>query len=75
MALVDEHLDLVADLLLRERAALELLVAHAEGAVEAVVAAQVADVERGEEHEALAVDGLLDVARRREQLGRAAPGR
>ena len=69
VALVDQQLDLVADLRLRERAALELLVAHAEGAVEAVVVAQVADVERREEHEALAVDGLLALARRREQLG------
>jgi hypothetical protein len=58
--LVDEDLDLAADLVLRQCPALELLVAHAEGAVEAVVGAQVGDVERGEEHEARAVDRVLD---------------
>ncbi len=68
VALVDEQLGLVADLRLRERPALELLVAHAEGAVQAVVVAHVADIERREQDEARAVDRVLDVARRSEQL-------
>ena len=67
--LVDQRLHLVADLLLGEGTPLELLIAHAEGTVEAVVVAEVADVERGEEHEARAVDGVLGVARRLEELG------
>ena len=59
----------MTDLVLGEGAALELLVAHAEGAVEAVVLAEVRDVERREQHETLAIDVLLDGARRGEQLG------
>ena len=68
VALVDEELHLVADLLLREDPALEFRVAHAEGAVQTVVAAEVADVERREEYEARAVDGVLGVARGAEEL-------
>ena len=68
MALIHEQLDLVADLRLGERPALELPVADPEGAVETVVVAEVADVQRREEDEPGAVDGVLDVARRVEQL-------
>ena len=57
--------DLVGDLLHRQGDPGQLLVAPAETAVEAVVGAVVGDVERGEEHQAVAVDRLLDLPGRR----------
>ena len=68
VALVDEHPRFRGDLVLRERAPLEFGVARPEGAVRALVAAQVRDVQRREHHEPPAVDGLLDVLGGLEQL-------
>ena len=61
VALVDEHPGFPGDFLLRERPPVELGVACPEGAVGALVAAQVGDIQRGEDHEPSAVNGLLDV--------------
>ena len=60
--------DLLADLVLGEGTALDLLVAGPEGAVQALVGAQVGDVERSEHDQPAAVDLLLDLAGRGEQL-------
>ena len=53
--------DLLADLVLVERAADRLAVRAAERAVAAVVGAVVADVQRGEQHDAVAVDVALQL--------------
>jgi len=57
-----EGADLPRDLLRLERPADRVGVAPAEPAVEAVVGALVPDVERGEEHDPVPVDGLLQRA-------------
>ena len=59
MALADEMAHFLRDLLLGQRPPLELSISGAEGAVQAVVGAQVGDVQRREDDEAAAVDSLL----------------
>ena len=68
MAVVDEMPNFLGDFFLAERLPLEGLVAGAEGAVGALVRAEVGDVERGEEDEALPVDALLDLPCGREKF-------
>ncbi len=63
MPLLDKDAGLVRDLLLVEDDALHLLVRRAEGAVEAFVAAEVRDVEGGEDDDAAAVDCVLHMVR------------
>ncbi len=72
MPLLLEPAHLAGDLLLGQRAALELPVPDAEGAVEALVPAEVRDVERREDHEPLAVDRLLHPPGRVEELAEEA---
>jgi hypothetical protein len=68
MAHFDEDFGLLGDFGLGEDAAFELGVGGAEGAVGALVLAEVRDVERGEQHEAVAIDLLLDETRGGEDL-------
>ena len=63
MSLPLERLDLAAKLLRAQRAAQGGGVRAAEGAVQAVVGAIVADVERGEDHDPVAVDFALELPR------------
>ena len=73
MALVNQDLDLAANLVLRQRPSFDLLVARAKGAVGAVVGAQIGYVEWRKKHQPRPVDlilhrtrGLKDLA---QQLG------
>ena len=68
VALADEGVDFGAELVVGEGAALDLVVVLPEPAVHARVDALVADVERGEEDDAVAVDVLLELAGRVEHL-------
>ena len=61
MSLVDQGFDLSTDLGTAERAADGVRVRTAEAAILAIVDAQVADVERGKQYNAVAVDGLLEL--------------
>ncbi len=62
VALVDDDLGLAGDLLEGQVPAQQALVAGAERTVTALVLALVGDVHGGEQHQPVAVDGLLDVA-------------
>jgi hypothetical protein len=62
MALFDDDSRFLGDLLLTQGAAVNLLIAGAECAVQALIGAQVRDVERGEHDQPLAVDLFLDLA-------------
>ena len=77
VALADEGVHLGPQLVVGEGAADDLVVVVPEAAVRAGVDALVADVERGEEDDAVAVDVLLELARRGEHLllqsGRRSP--
>ena len=59
MPLVDQDPGLLGDLLLRECPSFDFGVAGPEGAVEALIGAEVRDIERGEDHQPLPVDFVL----------------
>ena len=58
-----KHPYLVGNLFHSKRPALQFLVVDPETAVKAVVGAVVGDIQRGEEHKAVAIDALLDKPR------------
>ena len=77
VARVQQRLDLAVNLLRRERPANRVRVRPAKRAVLAIVRALAADVERGEQHDPVAVDVAFQLPRGLEdllnQLGRVGP--
>ncbi len=68
VALVDQDLDLAADLILRQRPSLDLFVACAKRAIGAVVGAKIGHVERRKQHQPRPVDLIFHRACRLEDL-------